>query len=376
MSNPGKTPVTSFRQDAWLLLVGSLAGILVLGTVFAGNRSFEEAALGSMTVVHEGKGPLGENTHGQRIKEKDHVAAIEFAGRYRSNILILGNSQTHSINQKKQGETVYPELIQQQLDSIGVITHSMPNANLQEFLVSHAWWTQHIAIDRVVVPAFMDDLREDGLRGDFHKMPVASGFQMVAAHPLEEALNEQLNLLTNPPSEAGSESDDPTPQDISEEALNAWLSDHTAVWRNRSNARGDLFLSLYGLRNKIFGITASTQRKMIPARYDRNLEAVRLLCERASAADQKVLLYIPPIRTDVAPPYDPAEYAQFKEDIASISAAFDHVEFANLEDIVPGPLWGYKASTDGDGDPELDFMHFQFAGHEILANALTPLLAP
>ena len=227
----------------------------------------------------------------------------------------------------------------------------------------------------VAVPAFMDDLREDGLRGDFLKMPVTSGFQLLSEQPLEQSLNKQLNLLTNPPSEAGSESE-PTPQDVSEEALNAWLSDHTAVWRNRSNARGDLFLSLYGLRNKAFGITASTQRKMIPARYDRNLEALRLLCERAAAAGQKVLLYIPPIRTDVAPPYDPGEYAQFKEDIASISTAFDHVEFANLEDIVPGPLWGYKASTDGDGEPELDFMHFQFAGHEILANALTPLLAP
>ena len=175
---------------------------------------------------------------------------------------------------------------------------------------------------------------------------------------MEESLNEQLNLLTNPPSEAGSESDAPTPQDISEEALNAWLSDHTAVWRNRSNARGRPVPFSVWLRNKAFGITASTQRKMIPARYDRNLEALRLLCERAAAAGQKVLLYIPPIRTDVAPPYDPGEYAQFKEDIASISTAFDHVEFANLEDIVPGPLWGYKASTDGDGEPELDFHAF------------------
>ena len=351
-------------------------GIVLLGTVFSGERSFEEAALGSLTVVHEGAGPNGENSHCQRIKEEDHAAAIAFAEGNKSNILILGNSQTHSINQKKGGETVYPELIQQQLDGVGVLTHSMPNANFQEFLISHAWWTQHTAIDHVAVPAFMDDLREDGLRGDFLKMPVTSGFQLLSEQPLEQSLNKQLNLLTNPPSEAGSESDAPTPQDVSEEALNAWLSDHTAVWQNRSNARGDLFLSLYGLRNKAFGITASTQRKMIPARYDRNLEALRLLCERAAAAGQKVLLYIPPIRTDVAPPYDPGEYAQFKEDIASISTAFDHVEFANLEDIVPGPLWGYKASTDGDGEPELDFMHFQFAGHEILANALTPLLAP
>ena len=143
MSNPDKKTGTPKRIDAWLLLLGSLGGLLVLGTVFSGNRSFEEAALGSMTVVHESAGPNGENTHCQRIKEEDHTAGIAFAASNKRNILILGNSQTHSINQKKAGETVYPELIQQQLDSIGVLTHSMPNANLQEFLVSHAWWTQH-----------------------------------------------------------------------------------------------------------------------------------------------------------------------------------------------------------------------------------------
>ena len=180
-------------------------GIVLLGTVFSGERSFEEAALGSLTVVHEGAGPNGENSHCQRIKEEDHAAAIAFAEGNKSNILILGNSQTHSINQKKGGETVYPELIQQQLDGIGVLTHSMPNANFQEFLISHAWWTQHTAIDRVAVPAFMDDLREDGLRGDFLRMPVTSGFQLLSEQPLEQSLNKQLNLLTNPPSEAGSE---------------------------------------------------------------------------------------------------------------------------------------------------------------------------
>lgn len=301
---------------------------------------------------------------------------MAFAAQRRQNIVFLGNSQTHSINQKQPGETVYPELIQRKLDSIGILTHSMPNANLQEFLVSHAWWSQHVKPDMVVVPAFMDDLREDGLRADFMKTVVSTGFQLDATEALEITLNAQLDALTNPPSEAGSESANPTPQDLSEAALNTWLEDHTAVWRNRSNARGDLFLTLYRWRNRLFGISASTQRKMIPARYDRNLQALRLLCDRASREQQQVFIYIPPIRTDVAPPYDPKEYATFKEEITSLTEGFKNVQFANLEDIVPGPLWGVKASTDGDGEPELDFMHFQFKGHEILADALLPYLTP
>jgi lysophospholipase L1-like esterase len=376
MSKSDKPSSLSARRDAVLLLMGTIGGLIVLGTVFSGKRAFEEAALGNMTVAHEGSGPEGENTHCQRIKEEDHDDFVAFAAKQRQNIVILGNSQTHSINQKQPGETVYPELIQRKLDSIGILTHSMPNANLQEFLVSHAWWSQHVKPDMVVVPAFMDDLREDGLRADFMKTVVSTGFQLDATGALETTLNAQLDALTNPPSEAGSESEDPTPQDLSEAALNTWLEDHTAVWRNRSNARGDLFLTLYGWRNHLFGISASTHRKMIPARYDRNLQALRLLCVRASREQQQVLIYIPPIRTDVAPPYDPREYAVFKEEIASLTEGFENVQFANLEDIVPGPLWGVKASTDGDGEPELDFMHFQFKGHEILADALLPYLTP
>ena len=369
-------PTLQPRVDVLLLLFGSIGGLVALATVFSGNRSFEEAALGSLTVVHEAHGPKGENTHCQRIKQEDQTAFLEFAPDYSRNVLILGNSQTHSINQKVAGETVYPELIQKELDSIAILTHSMPNANLQEFLVSHAWWTEQLEPDMVIVPAFMDDLREDGLRADFIKSIVSSGYQMETTHPLEIALNQQLYLLTNPPSEAGSESKEQTPQDISEAALNDWLSEHTSVWRNRANARGDLFLGLYGFRNKLFGINASTQRKMIPARYDRNLEALDLLCTRAGKNGQKVLIYIPPIRTDVAPPYDPTEYTKFKSDIKSLAQRHNHAVFANLEDIVPGPLWGMKASTDGSGEPELDFMHFQFSGHEILANALIPMLTP
>jgi len=376
MASIDNRPAIQPSIDVLLLLIGSIAGLVVMATVFSGNRSFEEAALGSLTAVHEAQGPQGENTHCQRINEEDQTAFLEFVSKYASTILFLGNSQTHSINQKKEGEAVYPELIQKRLDSIAILTHSMPNANLQEFLVSHAWWTEQINPEMVVVPAFMDDLREDGLRGDFLKSIVSGGYQMETSHPLEVKLNEQLDFLTNPPSEAGSESKEQTPQDISEAALNDWLSEHTSVWRNRANARGDLFLGLYGFRNKLFGINASTQRKMIPARYDRNLKALDLLCTRAGENGQRVLVYIPPIRTDVAPPYDPEEYLNFKRDIESQAQRHDHVVFANLEDIVPGPLWGLKASTDGSGEPELDFMHFQFSGHEILANGLIPMLTP
>ena len=44
--------------------------------------------------------------------------------------------------------------------------------------------------------------------------------------------------------------------------------------------------------------------------------------------------------------------------------------FVNLENIVLGEYWGSKASTSIDNNLELDFMHFQYKGHEILADTI------
>ena len=357
-------------REGLYLISGSILGILLLSFGFGGQRSFEEAALGTMTVSHHASAADGTCIHTERTKPEETAEMLQFSAHHPWHVLVLGNSQTHSINQKEAGQTVYPAILNETLgDSTAVITHSMPNANFQEFRVAHSWWSEQEDWEVVLVPAFMDDLREDGLRGDFLKAPVTDGHQLHAETALAIALNNQLALLTNPPSESGSESKEETPQDIVERELNNWLSDNTDTWKNRANARGDIFLSLYGLRNKAFGITASTQRKMIPARYDRNMLALEELLEHATALGQEVLLYIPPIRTDVAPPYDADEYARFKASIEAMAAEHG-VRFANLENLIPGEYWGLKASTDGDGEPELDYMHFQYKGHQMLAEAL------
>ena len=361
----------SSTREGIYLLIGATLGIALLSQGFKGTRSFEEAALGTMTVTHQAKSAKGECIHTQRAKPEEISPLLEQLRGKDERILIFGNSQTHSINQKESGQTIYPELLDQALDSsTGTLTHSLPNANFQEFRVAHSWWSEKEPWDLILIPAFMDDLREDGLRADFLKAPVAEGHQLDSNTALSNALNAQLDLMTNPPSDSGSESKEETPQDIVERALNNWLEEHTATWKNRANARGDLFLSLYRLRNKAFGISASTQRKMIPARYNRNMLALEELLTHAEVKEQDVLLYIPPIRTDVAPPYDPQEYADFKEAIQTLAANHTNTHFANLEDIVPGEYWGLKASTDGDGKPELDYMHFQFVGHQLLAEAL------
>ena len=78
---------------------------------------------------------------------------------------------------------------------------------------------------------------------------------------------------------------------------------------------------------------------------------------------------IPPIRNDVKIPYDSNEYIDFKNEVKNI-AQFYNTNFVNLENIVPGEYWGLKTSTNIGQHIELDFMHFMFEGHKILAETL------
>jgi lysophospholipase L1-like esterase len=138
--------------------------------------------------------------------------------------------------------------------------------------------------------------------------------------------------------------------------------------------RGSFFVGLYRMRNFLFGIKATSTRRMIKARYDENLAALRAILSRSSDLRIDVLLYIVPLRNDVESPYDKSEYERFKQDVRVLADA-NHVVLANFEGAVPAKFWGSKASTGLNDDVELDFMHFQGRGHELLAAALREVIS-
>ena len=113
---------------------------------------------------------------------------------------------------------------------------------------------------------------------------------------------------------------------------------------------------------------------MMPDRYHRNLDAFKTILDVARNKNVKVLVYIAPIRNDVPIPYDADQYKKFKRKIRSLCAQ-NGVRFVNLENIIPGALWGTKDSTSIVGGPEYDFMHFKAKGHRILAQSLNEELS-
>lgn len=86
-------------------------------------------------------------------------------------LLILGNSQTHSINQLKSDDVNFVELIAKRIDkNQDVLCASFPNANLQELLLAYQYLKTKVPIKQLIVPVFMDDFREDGVRCFFSEL--------------------------------------------------------------------------------------------------------------------------------------------------------------------------------------------------------------
>jgi len=101
------------------------------------------------------------------------------------------------------------------------------------------------------------------------------------------------------------------------------------------------------------------------------MDALNLLLNECKHNGVKVLLYIPPIRSDVTLPYQLDLYNQFKKDIIKIcDNEKNNFFYADFDTIIPGYLWGYKASTNLLDKREVDYMHFKYKGHQILADSI------
>lgn len=289
--------------------------------------------------------------------------------------LWLGNSQLHSINQMREDEVPATALLHEKLlnHKLYLQTFSQGNANLEEHFLLFNFVLQYADLDLLILPVFFDDMRETGIREDIRnlfKSPSSlngrntylddllsgSGFQNFDSKSQKVVLKDDFNGLEG------------SIQATVESALDRYLTEFSIFWQMRGEIRGNLYLQLYRLRNFIFQIDASSVRKKIPGRYNRNMEALDKIIEVARVNNTKVLLYIPPLRTDKMIPYDLGEYAEFKDDIKSRSTS--NTTVIDFEKIVPDSLWGLKDSTDMTGKLELDFMHFKGEGHKVLSQAL------
>tara|TARA_B100001123_G_scaffold447038_1_gene603291 strand:- start:941 stop:1804 length:864 start_codon:yes stop_codon:yes gene_type:complete len=248
------------------------------------------------------------------------------------------------------------------------MTFSQPNANLQEHYLLFEYLALQLPVNTLVLSIVFDDMRETGIRPSlveaFNNQVVNSrlhktriGRKMISLQGNQNSIENDFEALEN------------TFQEQSEKYLNYKLGKFLKIWELRPTFRGRILTNLYFLRNWIFSITPSSVRKIIPGRYRLNLLSLNEILNTSVEQGIKVLIYIVPIRDDVKIPYDMSQYVKFKSEIQTISKK-SGVRYANLESLVPAELWGVKPNTTFDSELELDFMHFQAGGHQLLADKL------
>ncbi len=358
------------------IVIGIIIACFLINSLTRDDMNFDEFALGPGTssfYAKHGGLPIHLGNLEQNLLDS---LELGWLNRGKNPVLfILGNSQTHGINQLKKGDVSYNSLLFDKLQTnrLDVLTHSLPNVSLQEFFLSYTYFQEKYPIKFLLIPAFMDDLRENGIRKNAFASIIEKGYMLDDTIGISEKINTEINKLREELLVEGLTSSEErflalneTVQQKSERFLNKGLNQYSISWKGRKQLRGKIFTNLYLLRNTMLGIDAQTKRPMISQNYKNNIAALTCLLEHAQYHDIKVLIYIPPIRNDVEPPYILKEYSNFKKEMKGLSARYNNTYFVNLESIVAAQFWGTKEATSFSRKDELDFMHFQKEGHVIL----------
>lgn len=363
----------NFNLDKLTFLIGLIFGIFFLNIFLIDietDNFFEELALGKdnkkLIRLENGK-----NIHCHDLEDLETCFNSYIKNHEDTPVILwLGNSQLHAINQPNPNDEISSLLLHRKLIEYReyLLTFSQPNANLQEHYILLAHFINKFPIKTLILPIVFDDMREDSIRYgveialDYSKTIKTANITSTGRN-LKSILSKK-NLINNQ-----IEIEEKSPQDDWENYLNNKLNNIWWLWSQRKHLRSKLFNSMYKLRNSIFGIDASTTRKMIKGPYKKNLKAYEDILHLAKINELDILVYIPPIRNDVKIPYDINEYESFKKEIKNI-ADKNNVNFISFENIVNPEFWGYNNSTNLTEKLQFDFMHFKGEGHRLLANAL------
>jgi hypothetical protein len=284
-----------------------------------------------------------------------------------TNILWLGNSQLHFIENFEKGQHAAPFLLREALDcpeTTVPLAVSLPHANLQEDYVLYHIVRRRLPVSAIIIQLSFDDLREDGLREDLGLLLEPADRTALKSSALG------LGILTKAESQwqgrDGGENAALTGflQKKLEDSINAVLTARWQLWADRKWLRTRLYVDIYEVRNVVLGIRPTTIRKLIPQRYADNMSALGTLLQEAAASGIRVIPYIAPIRQDLVSPYDHGEYLSWKQDVARLALA-NGSSVLDLAALVPATEWPPASES-------ADFNHFKVGGHKLLANALLP----
>ncbi len=366
VSGPGRFNSDEKKRLGSVLIAIPTAVLLLY--LFWGGKStkFDELALGEFTSSVFGR-YKGVPVHCHDVSDADVCLGPAAKRSLSKSILWLGNSQLHGINKAKPGQQPASTLLAQKWRPRGVevLSFSQPNASLREHYVLLEYLLSKRRFDVLLLPLVYDDTREGGIRQN-----VAVGADDGQVQRRLSSTDAGRAILKRIGSSLGADKKQKpkkTLQDRAEETITTML-ETCCGWKTlRQEARGSIYRTIYDSRNRLFGIDPTTKRRRLPATYQSNLDALQGIIERARGQGVQVIAYIAPLRRDVPSPYVASEYTDFKQSVARILRA-GNGHLLNLEDLVPGRFWGQEGKQGSNEG--LDFMHFKYAGHALLGQAL------
>ena len=289
-------------------------------------------------------------------------------------VVLCGMSQMYAINQEKPGDKTISEWMDDALAPQGVRVFGLaaPNLSNEEalFLLLAGLENPQTTPHSFIFGACFDKFRNVDLR---------PGYQMfLQAHPgLQTLWNNVLRRyatrypLATEKMQASLQSlwaAEGAAEGTFESRLKSSLVPWVSIIAVRKELNVQVQLALYDLRNWALGITPTSKRPVIPARYRMNQEFLCMMIDLAREHSLQFITYVIPLNNLAETPYIASQYEDFKQWLAN-TARQQGIASANLEDIVSTEDWGTL-----NGSP--DFKHFRGDGHRRTSQALLEHFGP
>ncbi len=350
-------------------LLGLAAAILLLDQARRHLLfDFNAAAMGEYTTGIFGDATTGGRVHCTELATAPCAAAWIEAGKPPA-IVWFGNSQLHGVNRYKPGDKTAIMAAHDALAGQGVwlTGYSLPNISMMEIAAATYRYGLDYNPKVVVFPVVFNGLRSGSVRDEvlpLLKRPGAARIRGTRIAKFLAPLMAERTVVAAPKTLA----------DRSEDALEAGLVARAPLWAARADLRALYDYAFDMTRHRVFGVTAQTPRSLINPGYRSQMALLAALAADLHDRGVKVVLYVPPYRTDVPGPYIPAEYRQFRTELQALCKA-QQAQCADYSDLVPGPEWGL-VKDHLSGTIDYDFMHFTAKGHAALANAIAAQVQP
>jgi len=294
----------------------------------------------------------------------------------RSNrlIVISGMSQMHTINDRKPGDKLICQWMDDTLrpQGIRVWGEAGPNLCNEEALMQMiAFCNEPRTTPAVFIYALcFDKFRNLDLRPGYQdflraRPDILAAYQQAADHYASQyplASTKMKSSLADLKSEA-------TEEDNSfETRVRAGVAKFVPLVAQRQDVNALLTIQIGMLRNAVLRITPTSKRPIIQSRYDMNREFLQMMADVALEHHVQFIVYVIPLNAQAENPYVTSEYEQFK--IWAKKFADDRgLPFANFENLIPRDEWGFFM-----GGP--DFKHFRGEGHRRTAEAIMQTFHP